>query len=80
MLFPEIDFLTNDSWSLVRAEANGNGEHAQPGQENLYLYDNASGRTSYLATGAQLLQISTVVLNAPIRRFVLLLADANAAG
>ena len=25
MLFPEIDFLTNDSWSLVRAEANGNG-------------------------------------------------------
>ena len=24
-LFPEIDFLTNDSWSLVRAEANGNG-------------------------------------------------------
>ena len=23
--FPEIDFLTNDSWSLVRAEANGNG-------------------------------------------------------
>lgn len=25
MLFPEIDFLKNDSWSLVRAEANGNG-------------------------------------------------------
>ena len=25
MLFPEIDFLTNDSWSLVRANANGNG-------------------------------------------------------
>ena len=25
LLFPEIDFLTNDSWSLVRAEANGNG-------------------------------------------------------
>ena len=25
VLFPEIDFLTNDSWSLVRAEANGNG-------------------------------------------------------
>ena len=25
ILFPEIDFLTNDSWSLVRAEANGNG-------------------------------------------------------
>lgn len=24
VLFPEIDFLTNDSWSLVRAEANGN--------------------------------------------------------
>jgi len=24
-LFPEIDFLTNDSWSLVRAGANGNG-------------------------------------------------------
>ena len=23
-LFPEIDFLTNDSWSLVRAEASGN--------------------------------------------------------
>jgi len=23
VLFPEIDFLTNDSWSLVRAEANG---------------------------------------------------------
>ncbi|HEY5234450.1 MAG TPA: hypothetical protein VIK35_13050 [Verrucomicrobiae bacterium] len=25
VLFPEIDFLTNDSWSLVRAEADGNG-------------------------------------------------------
>ena len=25
VLFPEIDFFTNDSWSLVRAEANGNG-------------------------------------------------------
>lgn len=25
ILFPEIDFLTNDSWPLVRAEANGNG-------------------------------------------------------
>jgi hypothetical protein len=25
VLFSEIDFLTNDSWSLVRAEANGNG-------------------------------------------------------
>jgi hypothetical protein len=25
VMFPEIDFLTNDSWSLVRAEANGNG-------------------------------------------------------
>jgi hypothetical protein len=25
VLFPEIDFLTNDSWALVRAEANGNG-------------------------------------------------------
>jgi hypothetical protein len=25
VLFPEIDFLTNDSWSLVRAEAAGNG-------------------------------------------------------
>lgn len=25
VLFPEIDFLTNDSWSLVRAEAGGNG-------------------------------------------------------
>ena len=25
VLFPEIDFLTNDSWSLVRAEANGSG-------------------------------------------------------
>jgi hypothetical protein len=25
VLFPEIDFLTNDSWSLVRAGANGNG-------------------------------------------------------
>src|ERR1035438_6095411 len=25
VLFPEIDFLTNYSWSLVRAEANGNG-------------------------------------------------------
>jgi hypothetical protein len=25
VLFPEIDFLTNDSWSLVRAEANSNG-------------------------------------------------------
>lgn len=25
ILFPEIDFLTNDAWSLVRAEANGNG-------------------------------------------------------
>jgi hypothetical protein len=25
VIFPEIDFLTNDSWSLVRAEANGNG-------------------------------------------------------
>ena len=24
VLFPEIDFLTNDSWSLVRAEAGGN--------------------------------------------------------
>ncbi len=24
VLFPEIDFLTNDAWSLVRAEANGN--------------------------------------------------------
>jgi hypothetical protein len=24
VLFPELDFLTNDSWSLVRAEANGN--------------------------------------------------------
>ncbi len=24
LLFPEIDFLTNDSWALVRAEANGN--------------------------------------------------------
>jgi len=47
------------SRAVLTAEANGNGEHAQPGQENLYLYDNASGRTSYLATGAQLLQIST---------------------
>ena len=25
VLFPQIEFLTNDSWSLVRAEANGNG-------------------------------------------------------
>jgi hypothetical protein len=25
VLFPEIDFLTNDAWSLVRAEADGNG-------------------------------------------------------
>jgi hypothetical protein len=25
VLFPEIEFLTNDSWSLVRAEANGGG-------------------------------------------------------
>lgn len=25
VLFPEIDFITNDSWALVRAEANGNG-------------------------------------------------------
>lgn len=25
VLFPAIEFLTNDSWSLVRAEANGNG-------------------------------------------------------
>jgi hypothetical protein len=25
ILFPEIDFLTNDSWSLIRAKANGNG-------------------------------------------------------
>ncbi len=25
VLFPEVDFLTNDSWSLLRAEANGNG-------------------------------------------------------
>jgi hypothetical protein len=25
ILFPEIDFLTNDAWSLIRAEANGNG-------------------------------------------------------
>jgi hypothetical protein len=25
VLFPEIDFLTNDSWALVRAEANANG-------------------------------------------------------
>ena len=25
VLFPVIDFLTNDSWPLVRAEANGNG-------------------------------------------------------
>jgi len=25
VLFPEIDFLTNDSWSLVRAQAKGNG-------------------------------------------------------
>ena len=25
VLFPEVEFLTNDSWSLVRAEANGNG-------------------------------------------------------
>jgi hypothetical protein len=25
VLFPEIEFLTNDSWSLVRAEVNGNG-------------------------------------------------------
>jgi len=25
VIFPEIDFLTNDAWSLVRAEANGNG-------------------------------------------------------
>ncbi len=25
VLFPEIDFFTNDSWSLVRAEADGNG-------------------------------------------------------
>jgi hypothetical protein len=25
VLFPEIEFLTNDSWPLVRAEANGNG-------------------------------------------------------
>jgi hypothetical protein len=25
VLFPQIDFLTNDAWSLVRAEANGNG-------------------------------------------------------
>jgi hypothetical protein len=24
VLFPQIDFLTNDGWSLVRAEANGN--------------------------------------------------------
>ncbi len=24
ILFPQIDFLTNDAWSLVRAEANGN--------------------------------------------------------
>ena len=24
VLFPQIDFLTNDAWSLVRAEANGN--------------------------------------------------------
>jgi hypothetical protein len=24
ILFPEIDFLTNEAWSLVRAEANGN--------------------------------------------------------
>lgn len=25
VLFPEIDFLTNEAWSLVRAEADGNG-------------------------------------------------------
>jgi hypothetical protein len=25
VLFPKIDFLTNDSWSLVHAETNGNG-------------------------------------------------------
>jgi len=25
VLFPQIEFFTNDSWSLVRAEANGNG-------------------------------------------------------
>jgi len=25
VLFPEIEFLTNDSWSLLRGEANGNG-------------------------------------------------------
>jgi len=25
VMFPEIEFLTNDSWSLVRAEAGGNG-------------------------------------------------------
>ena len=25
ILFPEVDFLTNDSWALVRAEANGGG-------------------------------------------------------
>ena len=25
MLFPEIDFLTNDAWALVRAMANGRG-------------------------------------------------------
>jgi len=25
VLFPEIDFLTNDSWALVRAESNANG-------------------------------------------------------
>jgi hypothetical protein len=25
VMFPEIEFFTNDSWSLVRAEANGNG-------------------------------------------------------
>ena len=24
ILFPQIDFITNDAWSLVRAEANGN--------------------------------------------------------
>ena len=25
ILFPEIDFLTNDAWALVRAMANGSG-------------------------------------------------------
>jgi hypothetical protein len=25
VLFPQIDFLTNDAWALVRAEVNGNG-------------------------------------------------------